>query len=110
MGECVVSNRSKYRKFVSYTKQTGHYNGLSEKTYTELTELPCYYCGMDLSDKNGARLDRIDSNKGYIIQNVVPCCRRCNVAKNDMSIADYVTWLHNAHQTMAKRLAEMGYL
>jgi hypothetical protein len=86
------------------------YNGLSEKTYTELTNRNCYYCDLDLSDKTGARLDRIDSNKGYILQNVVPCCKRCNVAKNDMTIHEFITWLHNAHQTMAQRLAELGVI
>lgn len=105
----VVSDKAKYNKFLSYIKQSGHYNGLSFETYRELTKLPCYYCNMEINDKNGIRLDRIDSNRGYILQNVVPCCKRCNVAKNDMTIHEYITWLHHAHSTMADRLAELGF-
>lgn len=105
---CVDSKR-KYKRFVAYTKSRNIYNGLSEKTYTELTSLNCYYCDSMVSDKTGARLDRIDSNKGYILQNVVPCCKRCNVAKNDMTITEYIEWLHKAHSTMANKLAELNY-
>lgn len=104
----VVSDKSKYRKFISYTKSNKIYNGLSQETYTELTNMNCYYCDKSLKESNGARLDRIDSNKGYILQNVVPCCKRCNVAKNDMTITEYIEWLHRAHTTMSLRLSELG--
>ena len=50
-------------------------------------EKSCYYCG----DKvESAGLDRIDSSTGYSIENVVRACRKCNVAKGQMSIKEFL--------------------
>ena len=38
----------------------------------------CFYCGDKI---DGIGLDRIDSNTGYEIENVVSCCRKCNMMK-----------------------------
>ena len=59
----------------------------------------CHYCGGLPSnctmrgDMHGAfiytGIDRIDNTKGYATDNVSPCCRRCNIAKNDMSQSEF---------------------
>lgn len=75
----------------------------SDITFEDFTQLifkPCYYCGMLGSNKrrdtydsgviikyNG--LDRIDSSGGYTLNNVVSCCKYCNIAKNDMSVEEF---------------------
>lgn len=41
---------------------------------------PCYYCGHPLNE-TGIGLDRLDSDRGYVLDNVVPCCGTCNMAK-----------------------------
>ncbi len=42
---------------------------------------PCYYCGFHTTMKvNG--LDRINNHKGYILSNVISCCRICNELKH----------------------------
>jgi hypothetical protein len=38
-------------------------------------------------------IDRIDSKLGYTASNVVPCCRICNTAKQDMSVGEFKTWV-----------------
>lgn len=59
---------------------------LNFQQYTELVEGKlCHYCGADLANSRGASLDRVDSDKGYSIDNCVPCCYLCNVMKSDMS-------------------------
>jgi hypothetical protein len=40
---------------------------------------------------SGTRLDRIDNNKTYLKDNVVPCCKRCNVAKNNMTQTEFIS-------------------
>lgn len=62
---------------------------------------PCFYCGVlgsnmaqrktSIFQYNG--VDRIDSNLGYTVTNVVTCCCVCNRAKSDMPAADYIAWL-----------------
>jgi len=41
----------------------------------------CHYCAEALP-KAGSGLDRKDNNIGYTVENVVPCCTRCNKMKN----------------------------
>jgi hypothetical protein len=65
--------------------------------------MPCFYCGSSklncwktpLSDYifqyNG--LDRIDSNKGHLISNVIPCCFICNKMKNNQTLVEYDKWI-----------------
>ena len=40
----------------------------------------CYYCNRSIATVG---LDRIDSSIGYIVNNVRPCCARCNRMKLD---------------------------
>jgi len=34
-------------------------------------------------------LDRIDNTKGYVIDNVVPCCGHCNLMKRGMTVLEF---------------------
>lgn len=47
----------------------------------------CAYCGKIPKELNG--LDRVDSSKGYTIDNVVSCCKHCNWAKNSMTTDEF---------------------
>lgn len=54
---------------------------LSESEYAVLINKVCEYCQFPLN-KWGYGLDRLDNNRGYELDNVVPCCKECNVARN----------------------------
>lgn len=50
--------------------------------YEEIIEhKSCHYCAEALPEA-GSGLDRKDNTIGYTIENVVPCCTRCNKMKN----------------------------
>lgn len=51
----------------------------------------CFYCG-DISDSSayGSRMDRINSDLGYSKDNIVPCCKKCNVMKNEFTLKDFL--------------------
>lgn len=77
---------------------------LTEKQFRILTKQNCYYCnkapiqrGRLKSMPNGIYfyngLDRVDNNKGYTIENVVPCCGICNHAKSDMPYDEFIGWI-----------------
>lgn len=56
---------------------------LSRKEYYELIKKPCEYCGDKLA-KGGIALDKVNNKiKIYRMDNVVPCCPRCNWVKGD---------------------------
>lgn len=50
-------------------------------------------------------LDRRDSSRGYDLDNVVPCCRACNVAKNDMTVDEFRAWLLRVYSFWASKPA-----
>lgn len=62
-----------------------------------MLELGCNYCGDPVLNSTGSSLDRLDSSKGYTITNVVPCCKYCNIAKNDRSIPEFIHWIDKVY-------------
>lgn len=48
---------------------------------------PCYYCDSPIETVG---LDRVDNSKGYVLGNVVSCCKFCNFAKRDLSRDEFV--------------------
>ena len=50
--------------------------------YKELLHQNCHYCNKELLPATGVNLDRIDSSKGYTLDNVLPCCGDCNIIRN----------------------------
>lgn len=56
---------------------------LTKEMYVVLISNPCYYCECPIGEV-GVGLDRLDNSKGYISGNVVPCCKECNTARNDL--------------------------
>ena len=40
-------------------------------------------------------IDRVSPTRGYVADNVVPCCFVCNRAKNDMLYDDFIIWIQN---------------
>lgn len=59
---------------------------LSFDEYKDKIFNQCYYCNFLLgkSVKTGSGLDRLDSYKGYVKENVVSCCFICNKIKSDV--------------------------
>lgn len=79
---------------------------LSRDFVENLIKQQCFYCDSPPTNikktknsiGNGLKysgIDRINSNYNYDENNVVPCCKICNVAKRDMSIVDFYNWASN---------------
>lgn len=68
----------KYAQYRSGAKKRGLEFNLSKDEFMSLWQKDCYYCGSSIETIG---IDRIDSNYGYSIDNVVPCCAICNTMK-----------------------------
>jgi hypothetical protein len=68
----------------SRSKTSGHCWRISKKLYLKLLQNPCFYCGVSLSSETGSGLDRIDNKKGYLSDNVLPCCWWCNRVRSNV--------------------------
>lgn len=79
---------------------------LSKEQIAELVFQNCHYCGEEAKSRSSKilakahyaqdrkpshGLDRIDSDRGYVVGNVVPCCSKCNTAKWDMTGQQFLT-------------------
>ena len=76
----------KYLRLKTGSKQRNIYLDITKEQFIDIISNKCEYCG----DNNRIGLDRIDSLMGYTLDNIVPCCYRCNVAKNNMEVEEFI--------------------
>jgi isocitrate lyase len=72
----------RYKLLLNQAKKRKIEVNLSIDDYLKLIDSNCYYCKKSLP-KCGVGLDRIHNDLGYTIDNVVPCCSRCNTTRNE---------------------------
>ena len=99
---CIKSG-SAFREVLGEYKGNARKRGLSwdltDEQFRILTSAKCYYtgrapaatkiaCSGETYVYNG--IDRLDSTKGYTIQNCVPCCSAINRMKLDIQFVDFV--------------------
>jgi hypothetical protein len=68
--------------------------GLSESEFWQIVSRSCTYCGFALPQV-GSGIDRIDNNKGYVVNNCVPCCTECNKTKGTYFTYDEMLQIGN---------------
>lgn len=87
---------------------------LSEDEFRHITSQNCFYCDREPSQIsvpssilyeetriacryifNG--IDRVDTSRGYTVDNVVPCCKFCNTAKSNLSLSDFYTLIEKIY-------------
>jgi hypothetical protein len=74
---------SRYKTAISNSKARELEFDISLDGYSKLISQDCYYCQANIKGEMGVGLDRLNSNKHYTIDNVVPCCARCNICRNE---------------------------
>lgn len=96
--------------YKSGAKRKGREFKLTDEELNKLFKGNCYYCGTKPSTTisnvkhfgeftyNG--IDRINSNKGYVIDNVVSCCKVCNYMKNDSSLEQFLKSIKKIAENM----------
>jgi hypothetical protein len=99
MSDGRASLRQLYQKYKIGAGKKGRIFTLSEPWFENLTKQNCYYCDSPPSQRfqfkrgwgaytyNG--IDRLDNKRGYTMDNSVPCCKKCNTMKLNMSVDDF---------------------
>lgn len=108
-----IGNRSKlpygespinsfYGQYIKSAKDRNISFELTKDEFKEMIRLDCYYCGCkpyraiktryswhdDFLLLNG--VDRKNGKIGYVKENCVPCCPKCNYAKNNLNEEDFL--------------------
>jgi hypothetical protein len=86
---------------------------LSRDEFLTIVQMPCAYCGSlpsrVIAGKGPAEsfvcngIDRIDSEQGYLLSNVLPCCSICNRAKGIMDRDGFVSWVSRVYAHLSLR-------
>jgi len=106
----VANLNYKYLSYRARSKKHGIPFEISKKEFKEIIDQNCYYCGgkpemphthrsyNGLYISNG--IDRINSQKGYIKGNVVPCCKLCNTMKSNLSEEEFINHIKKIYKNI----------
>jgi ribosomal protein S27E len=119
-GSCGCYTREKRSKGLgisSFNELLNRYRGgakrrnlkfdITPEQFKVIINKDCYYCGKIPNQVSKNRfghgdyiyngIDRIDSSIGYTVENCVPCCGTCNVAKMAMSQQEFYSWIERVY-------------
>lgn len=91
------------RKFSTYKHSAvvkGKEFHITKDQFMELWQKPCYYCSASIQTIG---IDRVNNERGYTVDNIVPCCKLCNYAKQGLSKAEFVALCMSVVDTHHKR-------
>lgn len=98
------SSKGRWPLFQSYQKGAAIRNLnflLSFDDFISLVQKECFYCKSSPHNNHKGfvcgGIDRVDNSRGYEKENCVPCCRRCNRAKDVMSLKEFLLWIENIY-------------
>ncbi len=83
---------------------------LTNKNILNLIFKNCYYCNTPPKPtkrkqsflRNG--IDRVDNKKGYLIDNVVPCCETCNRCKLNLTHDEFLNTVKQIYNNLIKKI------
>lgn len=107
-----IPSRNRLFASMKYGAQKRNYEWrLTMEQFSLVTKEDCFYCGSPPKVTSVTRddsgylyngIDRVDNSIGYIAENIVPCCKFCNIAKNNNSIGDFRDWVIRAYGYWAR--------
>lgn len=78
-------------RFGAYRNDARQRNGIefaiTKDEFMLFWQKPCFYCG-DIVATIG--LDRVDNSRGYVLGNVVSCCKTCNFSKHALGRDEFI--------------------
>lgn len=82
---CTLSQR--YHCLLQNARRRNRELAITQQQFNQLMELDCSYCGGYYEPTKltqGCRLDRVNNDLGYTLDNVAVCCHFCNRIKQDL--------------------------
>ena len=103
-----------YSKYKYGAKKRNLEFELEEEKFRELVTDNCYYCNSipktiepALGYRNGEfvynGIDRVDNNKGYLVDNCVTCCKICNIMKHILTQEEFIEHVNNIQRNIERR-------
>ncbi len=97
-----------YEKYYRNAEKRNLEFSLTKEQFQHFTSQNCFYCGIEpkQTHKSDIRhngiyyhngIDRYFNDIGYIVENCVPCCFICNLAKYTLSFEEFQNWVKRIH-------------
>lgn len=92
-------------------RRRGYEWSLTKEQALSLFAENCFYCGQppnNIQKSNGVDsfihngIDRLDSQIGYIKDNCVSCCTRCNYSKGVMPVEEFLKFISSVYDNLVK--------
>lgn len=80
---------SHYYEYIRGATKKNLVFNLNADQFELLVNSHCYYCD-DYDETRVIGIDRVNSEKGYSIENVVACCATCNFMKSDLAKEEFL--------------------
>ena len=104
-----------YREYVKKSKERGIEFELSLDQCSPIFASACFYCGAPPKNKRTRDtgitvwyqgIDRLDNSVGYLLYNVVPCCKYCNSFKMDRTEKEFLEHVSQIYYNKVQRLEQ----
>ena len=105
-----------YKRMYASYRNGAISRGLSwELTLEDIKNLSsknCYYCGIEPLNRTYSKynktnrevltngIDRIDNNKGYLLENTTTCCSKCNRMKSNFTLDEFLIQVENIYKKL----------
>lgn len=87
---------------------------LSMDDVRKISQKSCHYCGVSPKQVVKSRnnydadfiyngIDRVDNTRGYELDNIVPCCKKCNQAKMNLTVAQFKGLIVSIYKNWARK-------
>jgi hypothetical protein len=106
--EGIAAMRQILRRTKANATERKYEYAISESQLIIFMGQPCHYCGAGPGNVSRGKeyngkfiyngIDRVDNSRGYVIDNIVPCCKHCNIAKRDRTAAEFLAWVRRVYQ------------
>jgi hypothetical protein len=107
---------SLFQSYIKAAKQREIIFLLTQEEFRQLTSQNCHYCNSEPLQNHSKRetygsylyngIDRLDSDKSYILDNCVSCCKVCNYAKRIMTVEEFKFWITRVYNNFVNRRLE----
>lgn len=96
-----------FSSYKSDAKRRGIEFKLVFEEFKKITSKNCIYCGLPPSSGNSSYhyngIDRINSSKGYLSDNIDPCCWKCNTMKWNLSKEEFLKHIETIYSNLKGR-------
>lgn len=78
-----------FQSFIKGALKRGLPVSITFEEFANIVHKPCVYCGY-YDEESIVGIDRIDSSRGYVLENCVACCGVCNIMKSDHPLQYFI--------------------